>query len=57
MATPPPKDLTTALNGALGAIAGTRAAVKQAAAQVYTPPTPETSHPAPSSGPAGTAAP
>lgn len=37
MAQPPPSSLPAALSGALGAIVGTRAAVKAAAAQVYNP--------------------
>lgn len=52
MAENPVSSLPAALSGALGAINNTRAAVKAAAAQVYSPPTDKTSHPGPVSGPA-----
>lgn len=51
MAENPVSSLPAALSGALGAITSTRQAVKAAAAQVYHPPTDQTSHPADSSGP------
>ena len=50
MAVNPNPSLPTALASALGAITSTRTAVKKAAAQVYTPPVEQTSHPAPVSG-------
>ena len=51
MAENPPASLPAALSGALGAIVTTREGVKKAAAEVYTPPVDQTSHPAPVSGP------
>lgn len=51
MATASTNPLARSLNTALGAITSTRAAVKQAAAEAYTPPVDQTSHPAPVSGP------
>lgn len=44
--------LGTSLTAALGAIKNTQASVKAAAAQVYSPPGDQTSHPGPVSGPA-----
>lgn len=55
MAESPPTSVPAALSGALGAILNTRAAVKAAAAEVYSPPQDQTSYPAGLSGqkPAG----
>lgn len=46
MATNPPASLPAALTGALGAINNTKASIKAAAAEVYTPPADQAAAPA-----------